>query len=34
MQAYKAYYTEGCFIPIGIDKLSEGTQAIITLIDE
>ncbi|MCL2320828.1 MAG: DUF104 domain-containing protein [Oscillospiraceae bacterium] len=34
MQACKAYYSNGHFIPLGIGKLPEGTQAIITLLDE
>ena len=34
MQACKAYYNNGRFIPIGLGKIPEGTQAIITLLDE
>ena len=34
MQACKAYYNNGQFVPLGLGKLPEGTQAIITLIDE
>ena len=34
MQAFKAYYNDGRFVPIGIGKLQEGTQAIITILDE
>ena len=34
MQACKAYYSNGRFIPLGFGKLPEGTQAIITLLDE
>ena len=34
MQAVKAYYSEGQFVPIGLGKIPEGTQAIITLLDE
>jgi len=34
MQACKAYYKDGCFVPIGFGKLPEGTQAIVTLLEE
>ena len=34
MQACRAYYSQGRFVPLGIGKLPEGTQAIITLIEE
>ena len=34
MQACKAFYKDGCFIPLGFGKLPEGTQAIITLLEE
>ena len=34
MQACRAYYKNGRFIPLGFGKLPEGTQAIITLLDE
>ena len=34
MQACKAYYTQGRFVPLGFGKLPEGTQAIITLLEE
>lgn len=34
MQAVKAYYSEGRFVPLGIGKLPEGTPAIITVLDE
>jgi predicted DNA-binding antitoxin AbrB/MazE fold protein len=34
MQACKAYYTNGVFVPTGFGKLPEGTQAIITLLEE
>ena len=34
MQACKAYYNNGQFVPLGFGKLPEGTQAIITLLDE
>jgi predicted DNA-binding antitoxin AbrB/MazE fold protein len=34
MQAVKAYYDEGKFVPLGLGKLPEGTQAIITVLDE
>jgi predicted DNA-binding antitoxin AbrB/MazE fold protein len=34
MQACKAYYDNGRFIPIGFGKLPEGTKAIITLLEE
>ena len=34
MQACKAYYSDGHFIPLGFGKLPEGTQAIITLLEE
>ena len=34
MQACKAYYSQGRFVPLGFGKLPEGTQAIITLLEE
>ena len=34
MQACRAYYANGFFVPLGIGKLPEGTQAIITLLDD
>ena len=34
MQACRAYYNDGRFVPLGFGKLPEGTQAIITLLDE
>ena len=34
MQACRAYYNDGRFIPLGFGKLPEGTRAIITLLDE
>jgi predicted DNA-binding antitoxin AbrB/MazE fold protein len=34
MQACRAYYNNGRFIPLGFGKLPEGTKAIITLLDE
>ena len=34
MQAYRAYYEKGRFIPIDMDYLPEGARAIITVIDE
>ena len=34
MQAVKAYYNEGRFIPLGLGRLPEGTKAIITVLDE
>ena len=34
MQAVKAYYNEGRFVPLGLGRLPEGTQAIITVLDE
>ena len=34
MQACRAYYDNGRFIPLGFGKLPEGTQAIITLLEE
>ena len=34
MQACKAYYNNGRFVPLGFGKLPEGTKAIITLLDE
>lgn len=34
MQACRAYYNNGQFIPIGFGKLPEGTQAIVTILDE
>ena len=34
MQTFKAYYNNGRFVPIGIGKLQEGIQAIITILDE
>jgi len=34
MQACKAYYENGRFVPLGFGKLPEGTQAIITLLEE
>jgi len=34
MQACKAYYNNGRFVPLGFGKLPEGTQAIITLLEE
>ena len=34
MQAVKAYYNEGRFVPLGLGQLPEGTKAIITVLDE
>jgi len=34
MQACRAYYNNGYFVPLGFGKLPEGTQAIITLLEE
>jgi predicted DNA-binding antitoxin AbrB/MazE fold protein len=34
MQACRAYYTNGRFVPLGLGKLPEGTKAIITLLEE
>ena len=34
MQACRAYYNAGRFIPLGFGKLPEGTQAIVTLLEE
>jgi len=34
MQAYEAYYRNGKFVPLGLDKLPEGTRAIITVLNE
>jgi len=34
MQACKAYYDKGRFVPLGFGTLPEGTQAIITLLEE
>jgi predicted DNA-binding antitoxin AbrB/MazE fold protein len=34
VQACRAYYQNGRFVPLGIGKLPEGTQAIITVLDE
>ena len=34
MQACRAYYQNGRFVPLGFGKLPEGTQAIITLLEE
>ena len=34
MKACRAYYSQGKFVPLGFGKLPEGTQAIITLIEE
>ena len=34
MQACKAYYNNGRFVPLGFGKLPEGTQAIITLLED
>ncbi len=34
MQACRAYYNDGRFIPLGFGKLPEGTPAIITLLEE
>jgi predicted DNA-binding antitoxin AbrB/MazE fold protein len=34
MQACRAYYNNGRFVPLGLGKLPEGTQAIITLLEE
>jgi predicted DNA-binding antitoxin AbrB/MazE fold protein len=34
MQGCRAYYHNGRFVPLGFGKLPEGTQAIITLLDE
>jgi len=34
MQAVKAYYEAGRFVPLGLGALPEGTQAIITVLDE
>ena len=34
MQACRAYYSNGRFVPVGFGKLPEGTQAIIILLEE
>jgi len=34
VQACRAYYSNGQFVPLGFGKLPEGTQAIITLLEE
>ncbi|MDR1669411.1 MAG: antitoxin family protein [Oscillospiraceae bacterium] len=34
MQACRAYYDNGRFVPLGLGKLPEGTQAIITLLED
>jgi hypothetical protein len=34
MQACRAYYSKGRFVPLGFGALPEGTQAIITLLDD
>jgi len=34
MQACRAYYNNGRFIPLGFGKLPEGTPAIITLLED
>ena len=34
MQACKAYYSQGRFVPLGFGKLPEDTPAIITLLEE
>ncbi len=34
MQAYKAYYENGRFVPLGMGTLPEGTQAIVTVLEE
>ena len=34
MKACRAYYNNGLFVPQGIGVLPEGTQAIITLLEE
>ena len=34
MQACRAYYNNGRFVPLGFGKLPDGTKAIITLVDE
>lgn len=34
MQAVRAYYEAGRFVPLGLGKLPEGTQAIITVLEE
>ncbi len=34
MQACRAYYNDGRFVPLGFGKLPEGTPAIITLLEE
>ena len=34
MRACKAYYDNGRFVPIGLEKLPKGTRAIITLLEE
>ena len=34
MQACKAYYEGGRFVPLGFGRLPEGTQAIITLLEQ
>ena len=34
MQACRAYYRDGLFVPMGFGKLPEGTLAIVTLLEE
>ena len=34
MQVCRAYYDNGRFVPLGLGKLPEGTQAIVTLLEE
>jgi len=34
VQACRAYYQNGRFVPLGIGKLPEGTKAIVTILDE
>ena len=34
MLACKAHYSNGLFVPLGFGKLPEGTQAVITLLEE
>ena len=33
MQAYKAYYEDGWFVPLDMPEIPKGTQAIVTLLD-
>lgn len=34
MKSSRAYYQNGRFVPLGFGSLPEGTQAIVTLIDD